>query len=263
MERRTRRILFYSALLTFLLLGYGLVVFALGYKYDFVRDEFLKTGSFQIEANVSADVYVNDRLTGRTSFLDNSFTASRLLPRTYSVRVQSAGYQTWRKDIEINAGALVKYPTVVLLPQRFNEELVPDGATSPTSPRVLPDKRLSPSEPKTEREMTSPDGEKYLTFDNHEIWVKWLRDSGSQPFKKTGDNELITRFAQPVKDVQWHRGSSHVIADVGGILEFIEIDTRGGINIFEIAAAEAGFYYDKNQNAVYKSDEKDLIKINL
>lgn len=254
MEKRTRRLLFYLAVAIFLLLGYVLVVFALGYKYDFVRGEFLKTGSFQLKTNVPADVYVNDEFAGQTSFLNNNFTASRLLARTYGVRVQSQGYQTWRKDVDVSAGALIEYPSAILLPQSFDEETVASGSF---------DKKLLTPKVKPKEDLVSPDNQKSLIFNDQEIWVKWLRDSSVQPYKKTGDLELVTRFSQTVKDVQWYRDSNHVIADVGGILKFLEIDTRGGINIFEVTTVEGRFYYDPSTNSVFKMNGESIGQVRL
>ena len=254
MEIRTRRFLFYSALIVFLLLGYGLVVYALGYRYDFIRGKFQKTGSLQVQTNINANVYLNDELAGETSFLTNSFAKSRLLPRTYVVRIQRRDSQSWQKNVDVEAGVLINHPKVVLLPLKFKEEIAAFGAFNAN--------RLSPKTPKT-RKIVSPDGDKSATFNEREIFVEWLENSGRQPFRKTGDVELITRFSQTIRDIQWYKDSEHLIVDAGGILKFIEIDIRGGINIFDITGLDGPFYYDQSDNAIYKLDGDRAVKINL
>ncbi len=254
MERKTRRFLFYSAIIVFLLLGYGLVVYALGYRYDFIKGKFQKTGSFQVQTNIGASVYLNDELAGETSFLTNSFAKSRLLPRAYAVRVQRRDSQSWQKNIEVEPGALASYPNIILLPQKFNEAAVASGSFDPS--------QLSPKIKKVKK-IASPDGDKSLTFNDHEIFIEWLKDAGRQPFRKAGEIELITRFSQTIRDIQWHKDSEHLIVDAGGILKFIEIDTRGGVNIFEIAAVESGFYYDSGANSVFKMNGSNIAQVRL
>ncbi|MBI2669639.1 MAG: hypothetical protein HYX20_00610 [Candidatus Yanofskybacteria bacterium] len=78
-----------------------------------------------------------------------------------------------------------------------------------------------------------------------------------------GDIGLVTRFSQKIEDVQWYKDSEHLIVNVGGILKFIEIDDRGGINIFDIAAITGPFYYDRDQDAIFKFEGNKLVRISL
>lgn len=253
MERRSRLIIFYVFATVFILLGYSLVVFAFGYKYDFIKNKLIKTGSFQIKTNISADVYVNDRLVGRTSFLTNNFYLNRLLPRTYSVRVQSADHQSWQKNMDVSAGLVIEFSNVILLPSEFVEQPVASDSFNET-------KFLESSENEPIR---SPDGNKNAWFTKHEIWLKWLNDSSYQPFKNAGETDLVTRFSLPVSWVNWYKDSNHLIAEVGGLLKFIEIDTRGGINIFDITSVDGSFYYDRADDAIFKLNSNQVVKISL
>jgi hypothetical protein len=294
-KKKTRRILLYSSILVFLIAGWLAVLFALGYQYDFVKNKFLKTGSFEIKANIGADVYINDELFGSTSFLTQTFSKGRLLPRTYSVRLQREHYQPWQKLIDVEAGAFTSFPRVVLIPRELDEEFIASsslgGAISikfdPKNKAALVSNKarteviylengkkellkLSPSPTprsgvaeETTNFTKSPDGVKSVWFNEHEIWVSWLKDSSYQPYRKANEKELITRFSQKVSDVQWYKDSEHLIADVGGVLKFIEIDNRGGLNIFDITTITGPFYYDKDTSTIFKFDGKNLIKIIL
>ncbi len=296
MTKSFRRILFYLSLIIFLILGYTIVVFALGYKYDFTNNKLVKTGSFQVEANIVADVYINDVLAGKTSFISHNFSETFLLPRTYNVRLQSDGYYTWQKNIEINAGQLVEYPVIYLLPLklpiitvasvsfvnnfsvRFDSNLDLAIATAGKKTEIInlltgklssSSLGLAISMPKTVNpknsinEINSPDGNKTLWFNNHEIWIRWLNNSNYQPFKKKDDVELVTRFAQTINDVQWYKDSSYLIADIGGILKFIETDTRGGINTLDIASIFSPFYFSNKNSVLYFFEKNKLYKINI
>ena len=295
MKKKTKRILFYFSVLIFFILSFLVVLFALGYKYDFVQNKFFSTGSLELKANVAAEVYINDELAGSTSFLSNSFSKGRLLPRTYNVRVQNEKYQLWHKLVKVEAGFLVSFPRVVLLPQDFESEVVASSSAGViTIRRFEPEKGLAVLGNKQKLEainlksgevkaiktplptpspvsrvengitnIISPDDNKNAWFNEHELWVKWIKDSGYQPYKLAGDTELITRFSQKIEDANWYKDSEHLMANVGGILKFIEIDDRGGINIFDIPAITGPFYYDRNQDAIFKFEGNKLVRIYL
>lgn len=283
-------------MLLFIIISFAVVLFALGYKYDFVQNKFFSTGSLELKANVAAEIYINDELAGSTSFLSDSFSKGRLLPRTYSIRVQNEKYQPWRKLVKVEAGFLVSFPRIVLLPQDIESEIVASSSISViTTRRFEPERGLAVLGNKQKLEainlkngevkpfktplptpspvssaenaeidfLVSPDGNKNTWFSEHELWVKWVKDSGYQPYKLTGDTELITRFSQKMDDVQWYSDSEHLIANVGGILKFLEIDDRGGINIFDITAITGPFYYDRDQDAIFKFEGNKLVRIDL
>ncbi len=252
MTKNTRRVLFYSSIAVFILLSIIVLVLALGYRYDFIKNKLVKTGSFRVKINIGADVYMNDQLVGDTSFLSDTFSKNFLLPRTYSVRVEKTDYFSWQKNVEITAGVFTDFPSVVLLPKKLKEETVSSPSFSPFSAK-------SGSEDKNR----SYDGAKKLFFNSHEIWLEWLKDTNYQPFKKFGDKELIARFSQSIVDVQWYKDSDHLLADVGGILKFIEIDSRGVVNIYDLAVVGSKFYYNKSEDVVYKMSGRKLVRIFL
>lgn len=254
MTKRTRNILFYSALAIFVLLSAVILILALGYRYDFIQNKLVKTSSLRIKTSVEAEVYINEQLAGGTSFLSKTFVKNFMLPRTYTVRVQKNNYFSWQKSIETKAGLFADFSGIVLLPKNLPEEIV--AFASFEKEKIL-------SAGRTSSGIKSHDGLKSLTFNSHEIWVEWLKDTNSQPFRKSGDKELIARFSQPVWGVQWHKNSDHLFINIGGILKFAEIDTRGSVNIFDLATVGKQFYYDKNADAVYKIEGGKVIKIPL
>jgi hypothetical protein len=299
MKRKTRRILFFSSIFIFVIVSAFVVFYALGYQYDFVQSRFFKIGSFDIKTNVSSEIYVNDVLAGRTSFLSNYFSKSRLLPRAYSIRVQADNYQPWQKLIKVDAGFLTSFPKIILLPKNFQESIIAsssvknitvarfdsdngtaiignnqkmesinlqNGEIKPIKlPVVLPKNKTAQLKDIIQNDqvgLVAPDGTKKVGFFNNEIRVYWIKDSTYQPFKKAGDSVIVTRFSQPVTDVQWYKDSGHLLVSVGGVLKLIEIDDRDGINTFDITTVSGAFYYDNNES-VYKFEGNKLIKISL
>ena len=247
MSKRTRWILFFIAIVGFFILSYVTVVFALGYRYDITTWSFARTGSFRVVANVGADVYINDEHEGDMSFLGNTFSKSRLLPRTYGVRVVRDGYTPWHKNIQIEEGFFVDIPNIVLLPTSLVREKV---ATSSFG-FPLVDSRV--------REAKG----RFLTFDDHEIIVTWTDSTSYQPFRRAGDEAVIVRMPTHIDDVQWYRDADHFFVSSGGKLIFYEIDTRGGLNNYQLTPISGPFWYDADENAVYLMENREIVRLKL
>src|SRR3989344_704247 len=116
MHKKTRKRLFYISIFIFAILSAVVVLFSLGYKYDFVNNKIVKTGSFRVATNHSgAEIYINYRLAGKTSFLSNNFSKGGFLPRTYDIRVEKDGYIPWGKKITIESGFFIDFPSIVLM----------------------------------------------------------------------------------------------------------------------------------------------------
>ncbi|PIR41739.1 MAG: hypothetical protein COV30_02115 [Candidatus Yanofskybacteria bacterium CG10_big_fil_rev_8_21_14_0_10_37_15] len=122
MTKATKRGLFYSAVVIFILASYIMIFYAQGYKFNFDDFGFYRTGSIHIKTNIGADVYLDDKKSGSTSFLSNSHTINGLLPGEYPVRVQRKdNYSFWEKNIRVEEGLVSEFSKIVLFPI-FGEE---------------------------------------------------------------------------------------------------------------------------------------------
>lgn len=116
MKKRTRRGLFWFAVLLFIGSSWIIIRYAEGYKYDFGTNHFVRTGAFSVSANTDAKLFVNDRLVGSLSLIRHDGGQDRLLPGTYTIRLVRDGWSSWRKDIIIQEGLLTDFPSVLILP---------------------------------------------------------------------------------------------------------------------------------------------------
>ena len=107
MTKRTKKVLFYSAVVIFVLLSYVVILYAQGYKYSFSEAKFFRTGSINIKANEDAKVYLDGKFLNSTSFFGSSYTISRLLPGQYTVRLQKDNFSSWQKK-SIRGGRIGK-----------------------------------------------------------------------------------------------------------------------------------------------------------
>lgn len=122
MTKRSKRILFYSAVAIFLLLSYVIILYAQGYKYSFSERKFSRTGAISLKTNTDADVLLDDKLDGGTSFFNNSYSIDRLLPGTYKLTVQKEDHSVWQKRVTVEEGLVVDFPEILLLPEEGEEE---------------------------------------------------------------------------------------------------------------------------------------------
>lgn len=95
----------------------------------------------------------------------------------------------------------------------------------------------------------SSDNKKLLwQTDANEIWAYWLDDDYTQPYKKAGDKNLITRFNEKIEQAIWYDGDNqHVIFTIGDAIKIIEIDDRNQKNIFDIATIQNPQILSKNK----------------
>ncbi|MEK7603977.1 MAG: hypothetical protein AAB461_02555 [Patescibacteria group bacterium] len=256
MTKRVKQVLFYSAVAFFLISNYVIILYAQGYKYSFLENRFFRTGAIYLKTNTTADVYVDDKLLGNTSFFNNSYRLEGLLPGRYIIRIQQDDYSIWQKSVTVDEGFVSEFSKILLLSQSDGglEELdkeisliFPSPVPAPSSltasasqPFVLKKGALSTyaDEPEKIAENVkgfalSKDKNKLAWWTANEIWVMWLKDAGYQPYHKKGDKELITRFSTQIKKAAWFRDEDHLIVDSGGY-KILETDIRGGINIFKI-----------------------------
>ncbi|MCC6934299.1 MAG: hypothetical protein IT406_01205 [Candidatus Yanofskybacteria bacterium] len=262
MKKRTRRILFWFAVVVFFVATWVVIRYAQGYAYDWKSGQFVRTGAIAVTVNTSGQLFVDDRLSGSTSFLGNRAGQDRLLPGSYTVRLVRDGYSTWRKEAVVQEGLLTDFPSILLLPlddaalidlkreasvslslARLPSEPhkasvgVTDGTfalkgttlwrTDAASASVVAESVLGFARP--------TDGSRVLWWTRNDLWVVWLRNTDYQPFHSEGDRQLITRISVPIRRAAWFRGRDHIVVDLGSqSYRVVEIDTRGGVNIIKL-----------------------------
>ena len=114
----------------------------------------------------------------------------------------------------------------------------------------------------------SDDGKKLLFASNNEIFTYFLRDWSVQPERAEDEIQSITRYSEPIKNIQWFKDYEHVIFSTGPYVKIIELDSRDHRNCMDILktadnepkltynhSSERLFFIDKN------GDTSDLYNI--
>ncbi len=247
MTKTTKRVFFYFAVALFLISSYVIILYAQGYKYSFSENRFFRTGAIYLKTNTSADVYLDDKLLGNTSFFNNSYRLEGLLPGRYVIRAQNNGYSTWQKSVTVDEGFVSEFSKILLLPQSGEglEELDKEIAliflpptptpisTPPTASSselfiikkgvlstanekgsdTLKEEYLTPLAENVKGFVLSKDKNKLAWWTANELWVMWLDSTNYQPYHKKGDKELITRFSTQIKKTAWFRDEDHLIVN--------------------------------------------------
>ncbi|MDO9231792.1 MAG: hypothetical protein Q7U36_04950 [bacterium] len=108
----------------------------------------------------------------------------------------------------------------------------------------------------------SDDGKKILFWSNNEISVYFLREQLSQPIRQENEMQNITRYSEPIKNVQWFKDYEHVIFNSGKWIKIIEIDPRDHANCMDLINTETlnpFVIYNSALEKMYFIDTKDAI----
>lgn len=108
----------------------------------------------------------------------------------------------------------------------------------------------------------SDDGKRILFWSNNEISVYFLREQLSQPIRQENEIQNITRYSEPIKNVQWFKDYEHVIFNSGRWIKIIEIDPRDHANCMDLANTETlnpFVIYNSALEKMYFIDTKDAI----
>lgn len=264
MKKRTRRILFWFSVVAFAMVSWVVIKYAQGYVFDWRSNTFVRTGAVAVTVNTGASLFIDDTKVADTSFLGNRAGKDRLAPGTYEIKLVRDGYSAWRKTVEVRAGMLTDFPTVLLLPtdEASDADLKQEASDSLQAALTLRNAppKMSPPEVragdfvlrKTQLwdmrtasgslvadnvlGMTLADnGSRILWWTRNELWVLWIRNTDYQPFHTEGERQAITRFSVQIIRAGWFRDDDHVVVELGGAnFRVIETDTRGGLNMIKL-----------------------------
>ena len=99
----------------------------------------------------------------------------------------------------------------------------------------------------------SDDGKKVLFWSNNEVSVYFLRDQLSQPIRHEDEMYNVTRYSEPIKNVQWFKDYEHIIFNSGRWIKIIEIDIRDQANSMDLINTE-----NKNPFVIYNNPLEKL-----
>ena len=114
------RLLFFSLLIIlFFVFSPILIFYSQGYRFDFDEKRIVKTGGLNVRVSpLGAEIYLNNKLVGKTTILLSSVFVQNLLPKEYRVTVKKEGYFPWEKILKIEEQMVTKAEKIILFPEK-------------------------------------------------------------------------------------------------------------------------------------------------
>ena len=108
----------------------------------------------------------------------------------------------------------------------------------------------------------SGDNKKILIQTNNELWILYIEDILIQPYKKTGDRELITRYSQPINQAIFYPNNEYLAFVAGDQIKITELDGRDQRNTVDfISAPGAQIYFDEQSSYFYYLTQNELFRV--
>jgi hypothetical protein len=126
MTLKTRRLIFYSLIIIFLILAFIIIPYSNGLRFDIRTLSFVKLGGLYLETEpIDAQINVdNIGMQIKPGFLKSGILIANLFPKTYRISVTKQGYQPWSKNIEVKPSLVTQVHQIILLPLKWQEEVV-------------------------------------------------------------------------------------------------------------------------------------------
>lgn len=115
MKDRTRKLIFFSAVLTFLITTPIIIFYARGYRINWNKLKIIKTGAIHANStSKGANIYINGEYQGTTPFL-----VKELVPGDYAIKIQTDNTYPWTKTLTVSASQVVTTGDTLLIPQKI------------------------------------------------------------------------------------------------------------------------------------------------
>ncbi len=230
-DQRIRSVLYHVSLFVFFAGLPFIISFALGYKFDRRTFRFSRTGLIVLKTQpAGADI----RIDGTLLRDKTPAVISELLPGRYSLELTLAGHYPYNAEIDLAAGKVFRLERVILFPSRanikkLNNESVSFFRVDQGKGRIyyiskadnsvyrsdLEGKHFrkignfSPLVPFPKRWLFSPDREKLLYFNAHQVGIVFLQPDEESYFPET---VFVLNFPREgIQEVFWHSDNYHLI----------------------------------------------------
>jgi len=126
MTLTTRRLIFYTMVVLFLLATPPTILYSIGYSFDWQKKSLVQTGGLFLKSSPpGAQVFINGKEKKITPKL-----ISRLIPKTYAIVLSKDGYQTWEKNLEVKPRLVEEARSIILFPKNIKSEIASSSISS-------------------------------------------------------------------------------------------------------------------------------------
>jgi hypothetical protein len=276
-EQKIRAFLFYLGVFIFFIGLPFILSFALSYKFNMRIFRFTKTGLIALKTQPQgASIYLNGALVNEKT----PATINELLPGEYNLRLELENHYPWSAVVGVEAGKVRRLDKIILFPLRpnikqLNKEKISSFWVDKEKDRVYYLNQeeniiyksdlegenfevignLAHLRPQPVKWKISPDKEKLLSFNPHQIAVVNL-SSSHKPYST--ESPLILDFPDHrIIDIFWHSDSYHLILITDSNIEVQEAILQSvPINIVNLEKKNVSPFYDENKDTLYFIDNQ-------
>jgi len=274
-EQRIRAILFYLSLVIFLLGLPFILSFALSYKFNTRTFKFAKTGLIDLKTQPQgASVYLDGTLLNEKT----PTTINEILPGTYNMRLALEYHYPWFSEVTVEAGKVTRLDKIILFPLRPNikqlsQDMISSFWVDSERGRIYyiseEDNIIFRSDlegqhfqdvgslpeinPPSKKWKVSPDKEKLLCFNPHQIAIVYLESRGSRASVK--EPIVLEYLSHRLIDVFWHSDNYHLILVTDKTIDVLEASPKSAaVNIANLNKKDISAFYDDNTDMLYFID---------
>lgn len=214
----------FCLIVSFIFSAFLIVLKANGYQLNYKNFKILKTGMITLNGYNTGETII---FNGKDLKRGLPIKLSNLEPKTYEIVIEAKGYQNWQKNIKVDDGVVSSYQNIVLFFSEAKDYPVDSSATIDL-----------------------------LTKDA----LKSTRDIqivGNEIFYQ---NNLVSRFSQPVLRASLYPDGSHIIFQVENEVRSVELDGGNNTLLFKLSSNDPTIFSFENNGAVIIFKDGDQIK---
>jgi hypothetical protein len=286
MNKKIRNLLFFFLFLIFIIFSPILVLYSLGYTFDFEKKALVKTGILFVQAKPSSvQVFLSGKYKKKTDRIFGKTKILRLIPKKYLVELKKENYLPWKKELEIEEGKVTEVLGVILFPEKINfkeSEKKEEFFLKKVQKNLIPCEFLFPQSKECQNKTYFPKkigdfevflegkdvflfsfdkgkekilenflgwdekGEKILVFSQKEIWEI-----------NPGGKKLLFRTIEEIQDAVF-LNENYIVFSLSGKIIILETDTRDKPNFYEIAKFENPKLAVNSKNQILVLDKDKL-----
>ena len=122
MTKSVRTLLFALFVALFLLIAPLVIGYSQGYRLDWQNKTIVQTGGLFLEPRPApVEIYLNQKLAKKSSFVFQNVFLGNLIPKNYRLRIEKDNYYAWEKNLDISPKLVTAAKNITLFPELGRE----------------------------------------------------------------------------------------------------------------------------------------------
>lgn len=123
MTIRERKLLFILAILLFVVISPIIILYALGYDFDFFKNKIVPTGGLYLNITPKGvKIFIDGKLEKENSpyALGSGIFIKDMPEKTYNLEIKKDEYYDWKKEITVKSSLVTEFKYVLLIKKNRN-----------------------------------------------------------------------------------------------------------------------------------------------